>query len=117
MIDEPFFSNNNYYHSLNDLIDEIISDDCDIEDLPDDYEIQCTKAELLPIIQYKAEYLAEMAEEFSEENCDNEYNKILEAIKECCDFEKLNSMIPKLWYEIPSKKFKITKKDLTDEII
>ena len=56
--------------------------------------------------------MAEMAEEFSEQNCDQEYDLILKAIKECCDFEKLNSMIPKLWYEIPSQKFKITKQDL-----
>lgn len=111
---EPFFSNDKYYYSLSDLIDEIVSDDSDIEDLPDDFELKATKAQLLPIIQYKTDDLLEMADEFSENNCDREVEQILNAIKECCDFDKLNSMIPKLWYEIPTEKFVITKKDLLD---
>ena len=111
---EPFFSNDKYYYSLSDLIDEIVSDDSDIEDLPDDFELKATKAQLLPIIQYKADDLLEMADEFSENNYDREVEQILNAIKECCDFNKLNSMIPKLWYEMPTEKFVITKKDLLD---
>ena len=112
MSDEPFYIDDKYYYSIDDLRDEIASDDCDIEDLPEDYEITATRSKLLPIIQYKAEDMAEMADEFSEQNYDQEYDLILKAIKECCDFEKLNSMIPKLWYEMPSQKFKITKQDL-----
>lgn len=87
-------------------------EDDEIKDLPDDYSIKATKAQLLPIIQYKAEDLAEMADEFSETNYDEEYEKILEAVKKYCDFEKLNSDIPKLWYEMPTEKFTITKQDL-----
>ena len=79
-MNEPFFSNNKYYDSVESLIDEIVSNDCDIEDLPDDYEIKATRAELLPIIQYKADDLLEMADEFSEENCDREVEQILNAI-------------------------------------
>ena len=112
IMNEPFFSNNKYYDSVESLIDEIVLNDCDIEELPDDYEIQATRAQLLPIIQYKADDLLEMADEFSEENCDREVEQILNAIKECCDFDKLNSMIPKLWYEMPTERFIITKADL-----
>ena len=42
-MDEPFFSNDKYYYSLSDLIDEIVSDDSEIEDLPDDFELKATK--------------------------------------------------------------------------
>ena len=109
---EPFFYNEKYYYSLDELRDEIVSEDCDIKDLPDDYSIIATKSQLLPIIQFKAEDFADMADEFSETNYDEEYEKILEAVKKHCDFEKLNSEIPKLWYEMPSEKFTITKQDL-----
>ena len=64
-MNEPFFSNNKYYDSVESLIDEIVSNDCDIEDLPYDYGVKATKAQLLPIIQYKADDLLEMADEFS----------------------------------------------------
>ena len=74
MNDEPFFIDNKYYYSIDDLKDQIASDDCDIEDLPEDYEITATRSKLLPIIQYKAEDMAEMADEFSEQNYDQEYD-------------------------------------------
>lgn len=113
MITEPFFYNDDFYYSIDELIDKIVSEDCDINDLPEDYKIEATKAQLLPIIQYKAENLADMAEEFSEYNGEQEYEEILKAIEKHCDFEKLNSEIPKLWYENYSEKFTITKNDLT----
>lgn len=109
-IKENFFVDGKFYKTIEQFVEDELCD-VEIENLSEDYEVKCERSSLLPIIQYNAEMIAEMAEEFSEENCDDEYETILEAVRQCVDFEKLNSMIPKLYYG-NVERFVLTKKDL-----
>lgn len=114
---ENFFYNNKFYYEVSELIDEIESDECEIHELPDDYKLECFKSELSPLVEFDAQWIAERIDEerFSDDNCDGEFTKIVKALNECIDFEKLNSMIPKMYYET-RMKFYITKQELLNII-
>lgn len=109
---ENFFIDDKFYTNMEELKDSYECDDI-LDSLPDDWSTEANESNLLPIIQYNVESLLEQADEFSETNCDQEYEKIRLAILECCDFEKLNSMIPKLYYG-SVRKFTITKKEILE---
>ena len=116
MITENFFVDDKYYTELNDLVTDILEDYYvdTVSELPDDFTVTLHESELRPIIQYSADYLAQLSEDdYSENNDEQEYRIIKDALNECIDFEKLNSMIPKLYYWTRKKEI-LTKKDLFD---
>ena len=115
---ENFFSGENFYP---DVEDYIITNDLEKEDVeayPDDYELRIEESELQPIFQLKMEWvadcIADRAECFDDrfpEDSDDFFDKIKKAVKESVDIEKLNSLLPKLYY--PNGIFgKLTKQDL-----
>ena len=106
-----FFCDDEFYRDLKTFIDINYETDFDFSSLDENYQIHCVSGLLLPIITYDVEKIADLAEEFSEEYAEEEYEEIKDSISQCVDFEKLNSLIPKLYYPI-GKSFSITKADL-----
>lgn len=114
---ENFFVEENFMHDIGCLLTHCDIEEEDVKDLPEDWDIEVEEAINEPMFKLDAEELQEMLfnsneERYSEEG--NEDKKIIKALNECIDFEKLNSMIPKLWYG--RKTIKITKKDLLEYV-
>lgn len=117
---ENFFYNENFYSDIQTLINSI-----DIEfnvdnanDLKDDWEIRVELTDLEPIFELDADSLCQLLADANEdrltENFDEE-QRVLAALKECIDFEKLKEKLPKLYY--PNGKFMSLKKsDLIDNL-
>ena len=68
------------------------------------------------ICQLSANWITERIDDdrFSENNVDSEIDKIEKALNGNIDFEKINALIPKLYFVDRRNKFKITKKDLLE---
>lgn len=111
MADETYYYNDNFYFDFESLSEDLFETEEEIRALPDDYELKVNLCELEPIVVFTAEKIAEHTvdeERYSEDGCDREVQRIIDALKESVDFEKLNSLIPKLWF--PSKRFITFKK-------
>jgi hypothetical protein len=115
---ENFFYNDKFYTDLYDLAEDLEFDAVDdlIEDYPDDYTICIELSQLQPVVVFTPDLIAEnciLEDRYSEENSDREYDTIVNALKQCIDFEKLNSLMPSLYYGT-GKKQTITKQDLLE---
>ncbi len=114
-----FFIEEKFYSGIDVLIDDILYDeDCEIEDLDENYEIEIGLTDLEPIFKLEMDFVVSTimqntdrwAERFPESDDDLD-KEIEEAIKASIDIDKLNSLLPKLYY--PNGKYKkLTKKDL-----
>ncbi len=116
---ESFCYNDNHYSNLEELIHDLFdSDEEEIKSLPEDWSIKVELSELEPMFKLDASRLEELLYNSDEERYSEdapESDRIKKALDDCVDFEKLNKMIPKLYY--PSNKFEmITKKDLLESI-
>lgn len=113
---ENFFIDDKFYFDLQELMDDLDISDEEIPDLPEDWSCKLELTTLEPMFKLKAIDVAEMLYNNNEERYSEdapEEEKIVKALKECVDWDKLNSMIPQLYY--PNGKFvTITKKDLLE---
>ena len=116
---ENFFYEDGFYPDLDFLIVDIVDDE--VEDLPDDWSITVIQGELEPMFQLKEEHVIDAifnvgADRFEErwpEDPERQDEEFRAAIKSSIDMDKLNSLVPKLYY--PSDQtFTITKQDLLD---
>lgn len=113
---KPFFIEDEFY---TDIESYLIAKDLELEDiqkLPDDYKLAISDCDLEPMFQLNASTLSEILcgnyeERFSEDS--PEADTIEKALSECIDFEKLNALIPQLWY-INGKEAELTKQELLD---
>ena len=112
---ENFFYDDKFYTDLGHLIDDIDLSEEDIINLPDDYSLDCKEATLELIITLSVDWIFDRMDQdrFSEDG--NEREKLEKVLSENIDFEKINSLIPKLYYE-SRIKFKITKADILEYI-
>lgn len=117
---EPFFIDENYYMEVEDyLIDHELERE-DVEKLPDDFQVKINEAELQPIFVLKEDWLIDAildhTDSFDErfpEDSDKVFEDIKKAIRQSIDVNKLNQLLPKLWY--PNGKHSVlTKQDLLD---
>ena len=115
---ENFFYNNDFYTDLEDFIEKVFDDESEIADLDNDKLYLCKGSKLEPILSLSAEWIAERIDEdrFSENNSDGEIEEISEILESNIDYEKINSLMPKLYYENYKDKFTITKQDLLDAV-
>ena len=93
-----YYYNENFYDEINQIITDWAL--CGIND---DEIIKVENCTLEPIITLTAELIAEsledeLEERFSEDNDEDEFKRIIAALKNNIDFDKLNSKMPKLWY-------------------
>ncbi len=111
---ENFFYSDEYYSELGDLMEDLDIDEDNVNELPDDYALECRGSDLEPIFQLSAEWITERVnEERWPEDMDSICDQAYKAVNDNIDFAKVNSLIPKLYY--PSRrKFTITKKDLIE---
>lgn len=111
---ENFFINDKFYMDLCDLIDDLDG----IDNLSEDWKVKVELSDLEPIFKVDAKKLLEILCDCNEERLGEDFDtrdeeRILKAIKESCDFEKLKELLPNLYY--PNNKFHIiTKQDLID---
>lgn len=115
---ENFFYNDNFYSDMESFIHENFEDESEIAELDDDKLFLCKGSKLEPILKLSAEWIAERIDDdrFSENNSDGEIQEISEILEKNIDYEKINSLMPKLYYENYKDKFTITKQDLLDQI-
>ena len=112
---ENFFYNDKFYIDLNHFVNDMDLEE-NISELESDWQVKVELTDLEPIFKLDADSLCEMLssvfdERFSEDG--DEEEKILKALKECIDFDKLKISLPQLHY--PNNKFVvITKSDLVD---
>ena len=113
---ENFFYSDKFYSDLGELMDDLdLYEDEDVSKLPDDYSLDCKYSELEPIVTLSADWIGERIDEerFTEDG--DEIEKIEKILSANIDFEKVNSLMPKLYYE-SIEKFKITKADMVEWI-
>ena len=111
---ENFFIEDEFFSTLDDLIDYI---GLDVEELDDNWTTKVKLSELEPMFELDIEFIVNAINDNFEdrfpEDSDNAFKKIEEAIIGSVDLEKLNKMIPSLYY--PNCDYRIiTKQDLLD---
>ena len=114
---EHFYRSGEFYSDLSDYIESKGLSEQGINNLPEDFklEVKCSYEERL--ITFTPSLILSMIDEerFSEAEQEYEAEKILKALEECVDFEKLNSKIPTMLYEGNDKHY-FTKQDFLDAI-
>lgn len=115
---EHFFIEDQFYPDLGDYIDYEFPEDGDIHELPDDWSIRVQTSKLEPMFQLSdiADYAFDrifdtFEDRFSCES-DEQDEDICQALNECFDVDKFNSLVPKLYY--PATFETIIKQDLLD---
>ena len=107
--------NDNYYDELSDIIEDI-----DVESLKEGDVIKCGNCTLEPIITLTANMIVDslenhLEERHSEDNVQEELQQITNVLKENIDFDKINSLLPKLWYP-NGKEIVFTYEQIMNEI-
>ena len=115
-----FFIDDSFYSEVEDYLIDYELEKEDVEKLPDDWELDVNESELQPIFTLSQEFITEAildrTDSFDErfpEDSDRVFEDIKKAIKQSIDLDKLNELLPKLWYP-NGKKATITKQDLLD---
>lgn len=117
---EHFFVDENFYSELSDFAEDLELDEEDIRLLPDDYSVTAEETTLERVFDIDDRLIDSICENLIDwnierflEESDNVIEKINKAVKSCIDTEKLNSLMPKMYYP-NGKFFKITKTDLLE---
>ena len=116
---ENFFEDGEFYTDLGDFIYKVFDgEEEQVRELEEDAVFECKGSKLEPIINFSSEWITERIDDdrFSENNSDNEYEKITKVLDENIDFKKITDLLPKLYYENYKDKFTITKQDLLDAL-
>lgn len=111
---EALIINDNYYQDLETYVNCEFGSIEEIEATNDeDYPIVAFTCETKPLQVFTPDWIAKRIsdDKFSEDGIDREYELIIEALKKCIDFEKLNSMMPKMNYGTKNS-INLSKQDL-----
>jgi len=118
---ENFFIDDSFYNDLSDMMDEMEIEEENISELPDDWSQKIQLSKLEKIFTLNKNFVTDAIiqktdtweERFPEDPNDSFMNKIEKAIESGIDIDKINSLLPELYY--PTMEFvTITKKDLID---
>lgn len=116
---ENFFEDGEFYTDLEDFIYKVFDgEEEQVRELEEDAVFECKGSKLEPIIDFTSQWITERIDDdrFSENNSENEYEKITKVLDENIDFKKITNLLPKLYYENYKDKFSITKQDLLDAL-
>jgi hypothetical protein len=109
-----FFLDDNFCSDLGNLVNIYDIKEDNVNDLKENWIAKVELSDLEPIFIIDAEKLCQILADSNEDRLSEDFdeeNKVLKALKECIDFEKLKKSLPKLYY--PNGKFEIiTKSDL-----
>lgn len=111
---ENFFIDESFYSELEDFLEEMEWDEELAKALPDDWSIVATESYLEPMFVLSAHWITERIDEERFPESETEEYKLANALS-LIDYEKVNALIPKLYYGT-GKKFTITKNDLLEEL-
>lgn len=111
-----FFVEENFYTDLDDLCHYLSIDIESINHLSEDWQLKVELSNLEPIFDVTPESLCQLLADANEERLSEDYDeeeKVLKALKECIDFDKLKEKLPNLYY--PNNTFQtITKADIVN---
>ena len=113
---EHFFYDDTFCSDLEDLANIFYIDEDNVNELKDDWQVKVELSDLEPIFNIDADNLCQLLADANEDRLSEDFDeeeKVLKALKEAIDFEKLKEALPKLYY--PNNKFEtITKADLVE---
>ncbi len=120
---ENFFIDETFYTDFSDLMDEMEIEEDNIHELPDDWSQKIQLSKLEKIFTLDKKFVADAImqktdtweERFPEDPSDRFMKKIEMAIENGIDIDKMNALIPELYYPI-NEFVTITKKDLIEWI-
>ena len=111
---EHFFDDDNFLLDIGDLAERYDIDEDNVNELKDDWQVKVELSDLEPIFEVTAESLCKMLADCNEDRLSEDFDeeqKVMRALKESIDFDKLKELLPKLYY--PNGKFEtITKSDM-----
>jgi hypothetical protein len=113
---ENFFYEDTFCYDIEDLAAVLDINEDNVNALKDDWQVKVELSNLEPIFKINAENLCELLADANEERLSEDFDeeeKVLKALKECIDFDKLKNSLPKLHY--PNNNFEIvTKQDMVE---
>jgi hypothetical protein len=113
---EHFFYNDNFCSGIEDLARLFDIDEDNVNDLKDGWQVKVELSDLEPIFKVDAENLCQLLARANEERLSEDFDeesKVLKALKETIDFDKLKDALPQFYY--PNNKHEtITKEDLVE---
>ena len=113
---EHFFYDDTFCSDLDDLANVFDIDEDNVNELQDDWQVKVEMSDLEPIFNIDADNLCQLLADANEDRLSEDFDeeaRVLKALKETIDFEKLKEALPKLYY--PNNKFEtITKADLVE---
>lgn len=113
---ENFFDIDYFCHDLEDFINHNgFDEDGAIQALPDDWTYSVEDTTLRPVFIFTRENIINLIEQEDLTESGDELDDIDLALRDCIDFDRLNSRIPKLHYR-NGKELIITKADLLEFI-
>ena len=123
-----FFIEDEFHEDIDSLVHSMGLDEEEFFDLDPDWEVEAIEAslekifvlekeELVSIVSQKIEELHSDSERYPDSECDfvDTQKAIKNAIAQSIDIDKLNSLLPELWYPT-NKKIVIKKADLAEYI-
>lgn len=108
---ENFFYDDEFYSEVGDLLNHLDIEEDKLHELQEDWQIECVESDLQPIITLSADWIHERISENRFTENGNESEELYRILEQYIPFDKINSLIPKLYYPT-RKKFTITKQDL-----
>lgn len=118
LVIENFFYNDTFYPELDYLMQDFEIDENELPDLPDDWEIEVEETSKEKIFVLTKEFIVDHIltatdnwEDRFPEDDDNTFKQIEKAIIAGIDIDKINDLLPSLYY-VNGKKYIITKNDL-----
>jgi DNA-directed RNA polymerase specialized sigma subunit len=113
---ENFFYDDRFCSDIEDLARVFDIDEDNVNELKDDWQVKVELSDLEAIFKIDADSLCQLLADANEDRLSEDFDeeaRVLKALKESIDFEKLKEALPKLYY--PNNKFEtITKADLVE---
>jgi hypothetical protein len=111
-----FFYDDNFCLDIEDLAKVFDIDEDNVNELKDDWQVKVELTDLEPIFKVDADNLCQLLADTNHDRLSEDFEeeaRVIEALKESIDFEKLKEALPKFYY--PNYKFvTITKSDLVE---
>lgn len=106
---KDFFYDDKFYLKLEDLLNDLGINEKNIENLSEDWEIECNESNLETIEKFSSDWIVDRMNEDRFTENGYEIDEIIKILEDNINFEKINNLIPKLYYINEVKKFKLTK--------
>lgn len=112
---EHFFVEDTFYSEVEDYIEDQQHDEESVHALPDDWKCAVFECELAPMVKLSPEWISERIDEDMITEDGENIDRLEDILKKYIDFEKVNSMIPKVWMPKGPQSW-LTKTHLIDAL-